>query len=192
MDNCIDLLTVPVAATGTDYRAQSQVENYIIPNHGGSLNHQQLALAERITHRSLVLCIPRQSGMTTMLAAVARQQSSLGRRVLVLTNNHTSVLHMESLIDDVSVNLWSFSNIEQLTHAGEFYHHIIIDMAECISHSDGQQTKQYIKDCCDRYIQHQKSKYAAGSIPKSTIVTMAGTPKTHSLDGFSKNSLKIY
>lgn len=161
-----DLGSAPLVPPPPNICDQRRMDNYRITqanSHEGLVDWKlrpiQLQIGEMFAKESVIMNVCRQFGSTTMIAAFARQQRTQGgysidpnppkrlSNVLVLTNNHRAVAHLNNLIDDASVNVYSFNQISQMTHTGESYDYIIIDMAAFIPYAIEDKVRDYVEKC---------------------------------------------
>ena len=184
LENCGDLLTAPVVEN-SNYSESRQVSNFRIDEvvrYGGivekcvPLTDLQLTVAQYMKEGNLILNVHRHFGTTTLIAAFARQEAALGKKVLVLTNNYSSSKHISLLIDDGAVKVYTFDKVANLSHNGEFYHHVLIDMASFIPYALEERIKQYIGKCNHAFLKNQNIYRAPGYPPELPLITIAGVP----------------
>jgi hypothetical protein len=153
-----DITDAPVLER-PDIYSEFAMENYRIPvaNDGriippgvdvsAKLRPMQLQLGQYMADESMVINVCRQFGTTTLIAAFARQQRIHGEKLLILTNTHRNVAILNELIDDVSVNVYSFADIENRVWAGETYDYIVIDNAAFIPYAFEGKIADYVHKC---------------------------------------------
>jgi hypothetical protein len=66
---------------------------------------------------------------------------------------------LNDLIDDTSVNVYSFAAVAEMAHAGEHYDHIIIDNAAFLPYALEARVIAYVEECKQAYIDDQVKRY---------------------------------
>ncbi len=158
------------------YINTSTMQNYRVD--GNPLKPLLLTLGEMFKNYpgNIILNSCRQMGLTTLIAAFARQQVAFGGKVLVLTNNFRSVETLTTRIDVLSATVMDFNTIYDKAIIEQHhspkrdtgYDYIIIDNASFIPYSMETIIIKYLTQHCNR------PAMAGETIPPKLI--MCGAP----------------